>query len=725
MTLYKQTILLIVSTFIALLFIIATISDLILLNSYTSLEKDQILSHSRNISNQIEDKLKQLDNTAQEIAAHLQDGALSSAPLFTETTMRSHGIDIGALYDASGHLTAIAGFDCEENKICVVPQERKNGLASLVSNFSRQEKVSVTGVVNVAGSPMMLALRYVNGKNVRKTGIVATGWFIDRVEMERLFKASGVLIGIYDLKKPLLPDIENAVASIEEGENFYTSVIDSNTVGSYFLLKDFAGNSTFIIRAVETRNLYQHGKVTILYILGALFVAGGVFCSVMLMFIRGKVLHRLKSLSQKVGEITKLRDLTARVPISTDHNEFDNVAISINYMLESLENAESGMRESEERYRSLFERAPDAILIIGMDGAETGKIVAANRAAAAQHDYSIDEICSKTITDLNTDETNKLAPEMMEKIAGGDWITQEAWHRKKDGSEFPIEIHAGLFRMAGRRYILGFDRDITVRKLSEESDKMYLEQISHLNRELSLQAANLEAVNRELETFNYSVSHDMRGPLTHISGYCQLLLEDDSPIDQQTRTYINRIYGSCCLLDQLIDAMFELSQLTKAHFNAEMVNLSTLVQEAVAELQFAEPDRLSEILIQPDLNVMGDPGFLRIAVTNLVNNAWKYSSCKPKTVIEFGVNEKNGENIYFLRDEGAGFDMKQSDRLFTVFARLHDENSFKGTGIGLATVKRIINRHGGRIWGNGIPDVGATFFFTLQQNNIKDMGVSA
>jgi len=317
------------------------------------------------------------------------------------------------------------------------------------------------------------------------------------------------------------------------------------------------------------------------------------------------------------------------------------------------------------------------------------------------------------IQDLFTPESNRIVPQLFKRILRGEWVSQEIWHCKKDGSRFPIEIHTGLIKLGNRSYILGFDRDITSRKLAEESDRMYLEQIRQLNAELRRQTANLELANRELESFNYSVSHDMRGPLTSISGYCQLMLEDDSGVDPQTRTYLTRIYESSCWLDEMIDAMLKLAQLARADFSPEPVSLTAICQELLNNLRQEEPGRDVEVTVAPGVTVLGDESLLKILMANLISNAWKYSSRTGQARIGFGVMTDGPSPVYFVRDNGTGFDMKDSDKLFRVFTRLHDPTQFTGSGIGLATVQRIITRHGGRIWAESEVERGSTFFFTL------------
>jgi PAS domain S-box-containing protein len=337
----------------------------------------------------------------------------------------------------------------------------------------------------------------------------------------------------------------------------------------------------------------------------------------------------------------------------------------------------------------------------------------ANHAACEQHGYTHEEICSMRIQDLNTTESNKISQQLLGRIKQGEWITQELWHFRKDGAQFPVEIHAGLIKLGGSNYILGFDRDITSRKVAEESDRMYLDQIQLLNMELGCKAAELELANKELETFNYSVSHDMRGPLTRISGYCQLMLDEDSNVDPLIRTYLTRICESCGWMDEMIEAMLKLSQLARTDLVPVEVNLSTIVKNVVCDLTQAEPDRQADVIIAPDVTVVGDEQLLRILMSNLINNSWKYSSLTERTRIEFGVIDSDSRPVYFVRDNGAGFDMKDADKLFRVFARLHDTTRFCGSGIGLATVQRIIVRHCGKVWAEGEVGRGATFYFTL------------
>jgi len=507
-------------------------------------------------------------------------------------------------------------------------------------------------------------------------------------------------------------DFSRAQRSLTGGADFYSEVLDDAHIAGYTLCRDIFDKPILLLKVTDKRLVYEQGKVSIAYVVLSLVISGAVFCGVMLLFIRKTVLKRLASLSTTVRNISRDRDISARLVVHGE-DELGALAVSVNTMLESLESAEQSLKESEERYRALFERAPDSIIIIGAEGEEAGRIVAANAAAAAQHGYSVAELCSMNIRDINTPEANLAAGGIMERVANGEWVTSELWHFKKDGTRFPLEVHAGPLTIKGRRYVLGFDRDITVRKLVEESDRMYLEQIRQLNAELARQAADLVTANRELETFNYSVSHDMRGPLTRISGYCQLMLEDDSGVSAQTRTYLSRIYESSCWLDEMIGSMLSLAQLARADFHPEKVNLSSLCHDQLISLSQNDPGRDVEVMVAQDVIVLGDESLLKILMSNLISNAWKYSARTGQARIEFYVIQDGEEPVYVVRDNGSGFDMKDADKLFRAFIRLHDPAQFSGCGIGLATVQRIIARHGGRIWAEGEVGRGATFFFTL------------
>jgi signal transduction histidine kinase len=224
----------------------------------------------------------------------------------------------------------------------------------------------------------------------------------------------------------------------------------------------------------------------------------------------------------------------------------------------------------------------------------------------------------------------------------------------------------------------------------------------------------LEAVNGELEAFAYSVSHDLRQPLRGMTGFGQILLEDYADkLDAQGKDYVQRIGAAAQRMGSLIDDLLALSRVTRGELHRERLDLSALAEAILADLRQVQPERDVEACIQPGLEVEGDPRLLRVMLENLLSNAWKFTGKTAGARIEMGRSEDGGDRIYFVQDNGAGFDMAHADKLFGAFQRLHGVDEFPGTGVGLASVQRIVHRHGGRIWAQSEPGRGATFSFTL------------
>jgi PAS domain S-box-containing protein len=263
--------------------------------------------------------------------------------------------------------------------------------------------------------------------------------------------------------------------------------------------------------------------------------------------------------------------------------------------------------------------------------------------------------------------------------------------------------------------MVGISIDVTEQKLAEE-------QFRDLNASLEFRVAertrDLSNANKELESFSYSVSHDLRAPLRTIDGFSLALLEDCADkLDDLGSGHLKRIRAATQRMGQLIDDLLNLSRVTRAQLTSHTFDLSAVVSSVADDLQASQPERQVAWHIQPGLSVTGDPQLLRVAVENLLNNAWKYTSRRPSASIGFGKTDHNGCSAYFVKDDGAGFDPAYADRLFGAFQRLHTAAEFPGTGVGLATVQRIVHRHGGRIWAESAVDHGATFFFTLAQSD--------
>ncbi|SNB46079.1 response regulator [Geobacter sp. DSM 9736] len=258
---------------------------------------------------------------------------------------------------------------------------------------------------------------------------------------------------------------------------------------------------------------------------------------------------------------------------------------------------------------------------------------------------------------------------------------------------------------------LGIAEDITERRTAEEEAR-------RLNAELEFRiiqrGASLEAAKKELDDFCDAVSHDLRGPISRLQGFSNILIDEYlDRLDDQGKLYAERIGKTCRDLKQIIDALLNLSQISRRAMICQDVDLAAMVQSVAAELQAAAPDRKANISVAPGIVVKGDPGLLKLVVEHLVGNAWKCTSHKKNARIEFGIARNEGKTVYFVRDNGVGFDPKFATKLFKPFQRIHPSEELSGPGLGLAIVQRVVQRHGGRVWAEGETDRGATIYFTL------------
>jgi hypothetical protein len=231
---------------------------------------------------------------------------------------------------------------------------------------------------------------------------------------------------------------------------------------------------------------------------------------------------------------------------------------------------------------------------------------------------------------------------------------------------------------------------------------------------LERRAGELESANQDLDAFSYSVAHDLRAPLRAIVGFVQALLEEHAAtLDETGRAYLGRVFLAATRMSGMLDGLLQLAHVARSTFAPAVIDLSEIALTVLDELARAHPERHVERIVAPDVRARADPALLHIVLSNLLGNAWKFTRTRPDAQVEFGVDERNGEFAVFVRDNGVGFDTENAAKLFQPFQRLHAAEEFEGTGIGLATVRRIVERHGGRIWAEGRRGQGATFFFTL------------
>ncbi|GAB6181379.1 hypothetical protein JCM14036_26980 [Desulfotomaculum defluvii] len=373
------------------------------------------------------------------------------------------------------------------------------------------------------------------------------------------------------------------------------------------------------------------------------------------------------------------------------------------------------MRDVEKELKHFFNIAQDMFCIMDRNGC----ILQINKSFITNLGYTKEQLLDKEVYSLiHPDDRLRALEEKNRSLSTDESIKSERRFKCKDGSYKWLEWFAVFDPKNDLFYAAA--RDITDQKEMLSRLKAYQEHLEDLVEErtvkLSLANKDLDATNKELESFCYSVSHDLRTPLRSMDGFSLALLEEyEEQLDEIAKDYLYRIRAASQRMGQMIDDLLHLSRVTRQQMLFKEINLKQLAQEVFAELQASEPDRQVEFKVSSDLLVLGDARLLKIALTNLIGNAWKFSSKVSNPVIEVGIIRHGEKTFYYVRDNGVGFDMSYVDKLFKPFERLHTIREFPGTGIGLATVKRVIDRHGGSVWAEGKLGQGTTIYFTLQQ----------
>jgi len=422
--------------------------------------------------------------------------------------------------------------------------------------------------------------------------------------------------------------------------------------------------------------------------------------------LSGRIVRPLAQLADAADAITA-GDYSRRVTVGGG-SEVRRLSVAFNHMAAQVAESHSALearvqartqeldlaREELDRFFSL---SLDLLCIAGVDGS----FKRVNPAWQNVLGWTVDDLTTVPyMTLVHPDDRENTAAEAAKLAEGTSSVNFENRYRTKDGSYRWLNWTA--VPLPGRGVVYAVAHDVTELKRTEVALHQY--------------GAELATANRELESFSYSVSHDLRAPLRSIDGFAQALTEDyENKLDATGKNYLSRIRAAAQRMGTLIDDLLSLSRVTRGELTRTSVNLSALAEETVQRLREQDPARSIEWRIQPDVVVEGDPRWLRVALDNLLGNAWKFTSKKDGAVIEFAaVPDAQGAPTFVVRDNGAGFDMAYAGKLFGAFQRLHGANEFPGTGIGLATVHRIVRRHGGRIWAEGARDSGAAFFFTLE-----------
>jgi PAS domain S-box-containing protein len=411
-----------------------------------------------------------------------------------------------------------------------------------------------------------------------------------------------------------------------------------------------------------------------------------------------------------------VRHLIAHGTVIRDESGKPLRLIGVNNDITERKQAEEALRQSEDQWRSAFRAAP---IPFGLSSLDDGRFVDVNDAYTRLFGYSREEIIGHTSADFGLYESFSSRATMFQRLQRDGKIADfETTMRAKSGKLRSVVISSTVISLQGKSHILGTVIDITERKRAEaeirrlhEDLQRHAEELDQRVRERTVQ---LEAANKELESFSYSVSHDLRAPLRAINGFARILTEDQGDkLDAEGRRVLRVVCGEASRMGHLIDDLLQFSRLGRQPLRKSVTDMTALVRAIYEELRAQTPERTVDFVLDSLPDVPADPALLRQVWFNLLDNAWKFTRHREHARIVLSGSIQAGEAIYSVADNGAGFDMRYGGKLFAVFQRLHALDEFEGTGVGLALVQQVVRRHGGRVWAEGAVDRGATFSFSL------------
>jgi PAS domain S-box-containing protein len=528
-----------------------------------------------------------------------------------------------------------------------------------------------------------------------REGITNAVWLDDKVQL------NSILDGVV-----ALPDIE--YIEVRVNDKVYSSrgsSVDSNALNSSFQLHYRHNNRLLNIGETyveaDLSAIYQR-LVNRAWTILALNAVKTFIVAIFMYFIFDRlVVSRLDKLSRFVRRYD-IQDINKKVDIeSLGDNGYSD---EITEIVTALNTMQGHLSQSIKQLLGLKRTLDLSLDSIFMCNPETYKIFYTNAGAAALLGYSADELIDMSSIDICDELTDSLFSELALSKSNPEQRVMDfdTLFKRKHGEPVPVRIVLQYLHPPNEepRYVF-MARDVSERLRAQ--------------REIQASLEEAKAANAELESFSYSISHDLRAPLRSIDGFSLLIMQDYGAIlDDEGKNYLHKVRNNAQRMGLLIDDLLSLSQVTRGEFNRKLYDISKMAKASVKKLQDYEPDRKVAVDIAPGVKGWVDKSLFENLLDNLIGNAWKYTSKKEDSRIEFGATTKGDETVYYVRDNGVGFDMQYADKLYNAFERLHEDEDFKGTGIGLATVSRILKRHGGRIWAESETGHGATFYFTLE-----------
>lgn len=490
---------------------------------------------------------------------------------------------------------------------------------------------------------------------------------------------------------------------------------DGHLIGVQRIVQDDNELGTLYLRS-DIQEIYDRFKLYA-FIATIIITTAFLLTYVLSKGLQQRVSKPILALAETAKVVSREHDYSVRAK-KLSEDEVGSLTDAFNQMLTRIEQQTIQVSESEERLRSVLNSAMTAVVVIDAHG----KILDWNARAEKMFGWTRDEVLNqdmaniiipehrreshwKGMSNYNTTGFAKVLDQLME---------MEALHRS--GKIFPIELSISKVRSNEAITFCGFITDITERKRAEEEIKLFNQRLEQMVQERTIE---LQMVNKELESFSYSVSHDLRAPLRAIHGYMSIFADEyANKFDDEAKRLTTIIMNNTQKMGRLIDDLLAFSQLGRKELIKTYASMAQIVENICDEQKRLEEKRDIEFIIEDLPYAFVDTVTIRQVWVNLISNAVKYTRHKPKAIIVIGARIEKGEQIYYVKDNGAGFDMTYYDKLFGVFQRLHSQKEFEGTGVGLAIVQRIVGRHGGRVWAEAALNEGATFYFSLKRDPI-------